>query len=134
MSSSNPAQLYIKANGRPYEYYQTLTGNGPITVTNISQADTYQYTISINNTTTCEIASGNFVIEEKNNEQLVLDLEVTQPGCGNSESQISLSITNAIPPLEIKWYENQNITTSAVYSSTASGTAVKQQLLRLMNG
>ena len=24
LSSSNPAQLYIKANGRPYEYYQTL--------------------------------------------------------------------------------------------------------------
>ena len=36
-----------------------------------------------------------------------------------------LTITNAIPPLEIKWYENQNITTSAVYSSTASGTIVQ---------
>ena len=125
LSSTNPAQLYIKANGRPYEYYQTLSGNGPITVTNITQADTYQYIISVNNTTTCEIANGTFTIEEKNNEQLVLDLEVTQPGCGNSESQISLTITNAIPPLEIKWYEKQNITTSAVYSSTASGTTLQ---------
>ena len=125
LSSTNPAQLYIKANGRPYEYYQTLTGNGPIIVTNITQADTYQYVISVNNTTTCEIANGTFTIEEKNNEQLLLDLEVTQPGCGNSESQISLTITNAIPPLEIKWYEKQNITTSAVYSSTASGTTLQ---------
>ena len=40
LSSTNEAQLYIKANGRPYEYYQTLSGNGPITVTNITQADT----------------------------------------------------------------------------------------------
>ena len=125
LSSANPAQLYIKALSRPYEYYQTLTGNGPITITNITQADTYQFTISINNTTTCEIANDTFTIEEKNNEQLILDLDVTQPGCGNSESQISLTITNAIPPLEIKWYENQNITTSAVYSSTASGTTVQ---------
>ena len=125
LSSGNPAQLYIKANGRPYEYYETLNTNGPITVTNITQADTYQYIISVNNTTTCEIANGTFTIEEKNNEQLVLDIEVIQAGCGNSESQISLNITNAIPPLEIRWYENQNITTSAVYSSTASGTTVQ---------
>ena len=125
LSSTNPAQLYIKANSRPYEYYQTLTSNGPFTVTNITQADTYQYIISVNNTTTCEIANGTFTVEEKNNEQLILDLEVIQPGCGNSESQISLIITNAIPPLEIKWYENQNITTSAVYSTTASGTTVQ---------
>ena len=79
LSSTNPAQLYIKANSRPYEYYQTLTSNGPFTVTNITQADTYQYIISVNNTTTCEIANGTFTVEEKNNEQLILDLEVIQP-------------------------------------------------------
>mgnify|MGYP001479083361 CR=1 FL=1 len=32
-------------------------------VTNITQADTYQYVISVNNTTTCEIANGTFTIE-----------------------------------------------------------------------
>ena len=36
-----------------------------------------------------------------------MDLEVIQSD--ETESQISLTITNAIPPLEIKWYENQNI-------------------------
>ena len=97
---SSPIQLnyILKQTGRPYEYYQTLTGNGPITVTNISQADTYQYIISINNTTTCEIANGTFTVEEKNNEQLILDLEVTQPGCGNSESQISLDNNKCYSP------------------------------------
>ena len=38
-------------------------------------ADTYEYAISINNTTTCEIASGIFEVIEVNSQQLDVDLE-----------------------------------------------------------
>ena len=122
---SNQAQLYIRAQNRPYEYYQTLDTNTPDPIRNITQADTYEYVISINNTTTCEVAAGTFEILEVNNQQLNVDLDVIQPGCGNDESRVSLSINNAIPPLTIQWFEYKNVTVSAVYTTTGSTTTLE---------
>ena len=109
---------------RPYEYYQTLETNGPIIIRNITLADTYEYAISINNTTTCEVASGTFEIEEVNSQQLDVDLDIIQPGCGNDESRVSLTVSNAIPPLTIQWFEYENITQSAVYTTTGTSTTL----------
>ena len=125
LSTTNQGQLYIRAQNRPYEYYETLESNGPILINNITLADTYEYVISINNTTTCEIASGTFDIIEVNNQQLDVDLDVIQPGCGNDESRVSLTISNAVPPLSIDWYEYKNITVSAVYTTTGSTTILE---------
>ena len=74
ISHCQPTQLY-RAQNRPYEYYQTL-GQRVHLISNITLADTYEYAISINNTTTCEVTSETFEIIEANNQQLDVDLDV----------------------------------------------------------
>ncbi|MDB4186975.1 gliding motility-associated C-terminal domain-containing protein [Flavobacteriaceae bacterium] len=120
ISPSNPAQLYIRGAAGNYEYYQTIT-TPDVTVDNFRTADEYFYSVTLNGTTTCAVASGTFTIAEENNDQLrVAPPEVTLPGCGVTESQIKLSITNAITPLSIRWYEFTSTTSSVIDPATGN--------------
>ena len=120
ISPSNPAQLYIRGAAGNYEYYQTIT-TPDVTVDNFRTADEYFYSVTLNGTTTCAVASGTFTIAEANNDQLrVAPPEVTLPGCGVTESQIKLSITNAITPLSIRWYEFTSTTSSVIDPATGN--------------
>ncbi|MDB2702515.1 gliding motility-associated C-terminal domain-containing protein, partial [Flavobacteriaceae bacterium] len=120
ISTSNPAQLYIRGAAGNYEYYETIT-TPEVMVNNFRQADEYFYSVTLNGTTTCAVASGTFIITEANNAQLrVSSPEVTLPGCGITESQIKISISNAITPIRIRWYEFTSTTSSVI--DPVSGT------------
>ncbi|MDB9823954.1 gliding motility-associated C-terminal domain-containing protein [Flavobacteriaceae bacterium] len=114
ISTSNSGTLYIRGEGGNYEYYETIT-SPDVMVDNFRTADEYFYSVTLNGTTTCAAVTGTFTIAEANNALLrVAPPEVTLPGCGVTESQIKLSITNAITPLSIRWYEFTSTTSSVI--------------------
>ena len=120
ISTSNPALLYIRGEGGNYEYYETITTPN-VMVDNFLQGDDYVYSVTLNGTTTCAVATGTFTMNEANNDQLLVKKpEVTLPGCGIAQSQIKLTISNFVPPLNIEWYELISTTTSTINSLTGN--------------
>ena len=90
-------------------------------VDNFLQGDDYVYSVTLNGTTTCAVATGTFTMNEANNDQLLVKKpEVTLPGCGIAQSQIKLTISNFVPPLNIEWYELISTTTSTINSLTGN--------------
>ncbi|MGB2397759.1 MAG: hypothetical protein ACPH63_03555, partial [Flavobacteriaceae bacterium] len=114
ISSTNPAQVYISGASGNYELYKIIE-NPVAEIDNFTQTDSYTIMVSLNSNSICEVASQTFFIEEINNAQLrVLPPEVKLPGCGETESQIKLTIENWVSPLDIQWFEYSTTTSSSV--------------------
>ena len=80
----------------PWDQTGNLDVNGNAitngTITDLNIAGNYNYEV-INETTQCEITSGQIVVKDLANSQIILnDIKVIQPGCSGTSGSISLDI------------------------------------------
>ena len=121
-------QIQVKGTSVNFNYYTTWaaandgTGNAVISV---SEAGTYNYIIS--SSASCVLANdgsgktGAIDIEDAGNNQLVIrDIEITQPGCDAELGMIELVFEEAtiVPPLSIIWKKRASTTFTASGSTT----------------
>ena len=124
LTQVNQGQLYIVSRDGSYETYRTLNGDVNPVIVDLDRAGTYDYTISLNGTTTCLIDSGDVTISDSNNDELTVDVDVVLPGCGVEGSRITLDVNGFVAPLSIVWYKSeQRIISQPVTRTTPNGNS-----------
>jgi len=121
-------QIQVKGTSVNFNYYTTWAsandGSGNAVIS-ISEAGTYNYIIS--SSSSCVLSddgsgkTGSIDIEDAGNNQLVIrDIEVTQPGCNSELGMIELVFEEAtiVPPLSIIWKKRVSTTFTASGSTT----------------
>ena len=116
----NPAQVSLSGRSIPFQVYRSLeNGESEIPIA-VDVAGIYDYTISIGGTNTCVIQEGEITVRDSNNAQLIVDVELTQPGCGQDFGTIALDIPSYVAPLTIEWYQYINVVTGPATNTTSS--------------
>ena len=116
----NPAQVNVRGQSIPFEVFRELANGESEVEIPVDVAGTYEYSITIGGTNTCIIQSGQVRVEDTNNAQLIVDVDITQPGCGVDFGTITLDIPSYVAPLEVEWFEYINVVSGPATNTTSS--------------